>query len=124
MRIVKAKEFTKEPYGTVYIQFKPQVYIGQPHIKSEPRGERFGNSWWATDVLPWVKGNDDSEAYGEFAEWDRDHKYELETEGFCTDDAIYNHDDDILYVVFNKEEVRGIINRLTDSLYESEEYNN
>jgi len=123
MRILTPEEFTKEPYGTVYIKFIPRMYVEQPGIKSEPRGEKFGSSWWAIDVLPWVKGKSDSEADNEFNEWDKNHGYELETEGFCTDDAIYNHDDNILYAVFNKAEVRGMIDRLTDSLYESNSYN-
>lgn len=118
MRIITAQEFIKEPYGTVYIQYKPNYYIDQPKIKSEPRGEKFGQSWWATDILPWVTNDD------EFIEREKsDSRYELETEGFCTDDAIYNHNDDILYVVFNKEEVKEIISRLIESLYDGEQYN-
>ena len=123
MRILTAQEFCKEPYGTVYVQYKPHIFIGQPEIKSEPRGEKFGKSWWATDILPWAKGDSDSEAEKEFDKWDKDHRYEIETEGFCTDDATYNHDEDIMYAVFNKDEVKGMINRLIESLYESEQYN-
>jgi hypothetical protein len=106
MRILTAKEFTKEPYGTVYIHYKPISFIGQPKIKSKPRGEEFGDSWWVTDILPWV--SDNKELY----ELQEDQKYELRTERFCTDEAIYNHDDNLLYVVFSKEEVIGMINRL------------
>ena len=114
MRILTAEEFNKEPYGIVYIHFTPEMYVGEPKIKSEPRGE---SSWWATDVLPWVKDDE------EFDEWKKFKEYELETEGFCTDDATYNHDDNCLYVVFSKQEVKGIINRLIDSLYKCEKYN-
>lgn len=113
MRILNAQQFLKEPYGTVYIQFIPTMYIEQPKIKSEPRGI---NSWWATSILPWA---DDEE----FKEEKKYENYELETEGFCTDDATYNHDDSILYAVFNREEVKGMINRLIESLYECEVYN-
>lgn len=123
MRILTAQEFIKEPYGTVYIQFVPRMFVGEPKIKSEPRGQEFGESWWATDILPWAKGDSDTEADEEFAEWDRNHNYELETEGFCTDDATYNHDDDLLYAVFNKDEVKDMINRLIESLYQSEKFN-
>jgi len=123
MRILTAEEFTKEPYGTVYILFTPETFIGQPKIKSEPRGEKFGKSWWATDVLPWAKGDSDVEVFDEFSKWDKNHSYELETEGFCTDDATYNHDGHILYAVFSKEEVKDMIDRLVRSLYESEQHN-
>lgn len=123
MRILTPQEFMKEPYGTVYIKWVPQMFIEQPKIKSEPRGEKFGQSWWATDILPWIKGDSDVEVNEEFAEWDKYHNYQLPTEEFCTDDAIYNHDDNVLYAVFNKEEVRDMINRLIESLYESERYN-
>lgn len=117
MRIVTAQEFIKEPYGTVYIGFVPAMYVDQPKIKSEPRGEKFGQSWWATDILPWV--TDDTE----FEEQEKFKNYELETEGCCTDDAIYNHNEDTLYIVFNKQEVKGMIDRLIESLYGFEEYN-
>jgi hypothetical protein len=117
MRILTAQEFIKEPYGTVYIQYTPEAFIGQPKIKSEPRGEKFGSSWRSTDVLPWVKDDEEFDEQKKFSE------YELQTEGFCTDDAIYNHDDNILYLVFNKEEVQGMIDRLVESLYTGEKYN-
>jgi len=123
MRILTAQEFTKEPYGTVYIQYKPHMFIGQPEIKSEPRGEKFGQSWWTTNILPWIEGNNDVEVNNELKQWDDWHQYELPTEGFCTDDATYNHDDAILYAVFSKEEVKGMINRLVESLYKSEKFN-
>lgn len=114
MRILTAEEFNKEPYGIVYIRFVPLMFIGEPKIKSEPRG---GTSWWATDILPWVTDDE------EFNEWEKYKGYELETEGFCTDDATYNYDSKDLYVVFNKDEVKGMINRLIESLYKSEQYN-
>lgn len=123
MRILTAQEFIKEPYGTVYVHYKPQMFLGEPKIKSKPRGDKFGKSWWATNILPWVKGDSDIEADEQFNEWDKNHSYELETEGFCTDDATYNHDDDMLYAVFSKEEVKDMINRLIESLYEGEKYN-
>ena len=117
MRIVTAKEFIKEPYGTVYIRFIANMYIDNPKIKTEPRGEKFGESWWATDILPWVIDEE------EFREWRKYNKHELDTEGFCTDDAIYNHDENDLYAVFNKEEVKGMVDRLIESLFKSEKYN-
>lgn len=123
MRILTAEQFTKEPYGTVYIKYVPHMYIEQPKIKTEPRGEKFGQSWWAIDVLPWIKGDSDVEVDNELKEWDQWHDYELPTEGFCTDDAIYNHDDKILYAIFSKEEVKNMIDRLIKSLYECEQYN-
>lgn len=109
MRILTAEQFKKEPYGTVYIQFMPRVYMNEPRIKSEARGES-GDSWWALDILPWVIDDE------EFDKLTVDNNYELKTEGYCTDDAIYNHKSDIQYAVFNKEEIKGMIDRLTESL--------
>lgn len=45
MRILTAQEFVKEPYETIYIHYEPTIFIGQPKIKTEPRGEKFGDSW-------------------------------------------------------------------------------
>lgn len=103
MKILTAREFEKEPFNTLYIKFIPSMFIDQPAIKSEQRGS---NSWWALDLLPWVIDDD------EFKIWKENNKYELKTEDFCTDDAIYNYGNDTMYVVFDKEEVKGIINRL------------
>lgn len=114
MRILTPKEFTKEPYGTVYIRYIPRAYADQPKIKSEPRGKEFGQTWWATDVLPWVTDNE------EFDKQENNKNYELKTEGFCTDDAIYNHDKDELYIVYSKEEIKQMIDRLTESLTDNE----
>jgi hypothetical protein len=114
MRILTNKEFAKEPYGIVYVEFIPMMFAGNPKIKTEPRGTE---SWWATDVLPWVIDEE------EIREYKKNNHYELQTEGFCTDDAIYNYNDDRLFAVFDKTEVKGMIDRLVKSLYESEKYN-
>lgn len=107
MRIPTPEQFLEEPYGITYIQFVPEMYIGDLAIKSEDRGI---NSWYATDIVPWVIDNE------EFKNWRNDKSYELKTESFTTDDAVYNYDDNVLYVVFNKQEVRNMINRLQKSL--------
>lgn len=106
MRILTPEQFLKEPYGVTYIRFIPQTYIGNIEIKTEERGT---NSWWATDILPWVIDDE------EFDVWENDKSYELKTEGFTTDDATYNHDSNILYVVFNEDEVGNMIERLKSS---------
>lgn len=107
MKILTAEQFLEEPYGVTYIQFIPQIYVGELAIKSEERGI---NSWWSTGILPWVVDDE------EFEKWRQDKTYKLKTEGFTTDDAIYNHEDNVLYAVFNKEEVQGMIDRLQESL--------
>lgn len=114
MKILTAEQFLKEPYGTVYIHYKPCVFIGEPKIKSEPRGDK---SWWTISVLPWVTADSDSEVNDELNKGLEYSYYEIETEEFCTDDAIYNYDKDMLYAVFNKDEVKRMIDRLIESLY-------
>jgi len=106
MKIMNGEEFLKEPYGTVYINFLSRDFFGEPRIKSEPRG---GDSWWATDVLPW-------EENGEFDKIMSCDGVEIKTHEFCTDDAVYNHRDDALWVVFNKKEVKEMIIRLSNAL--------
>ena len=117
MRILKPEEFIKEPYGTVYVKYVPHMFIDSICIKSEPRGEEFGESWWATSLLPWVEAEDSEDESNILREWEESgSEYNISTEGFCTDDAIYNYKDNILYAVFDKNEVKGMINRLVDSL--------
>lgn len=123
MRILTAQEFIKEPCGTVYIHYESHTFIGQPKIKNRSKGEKDDSSWWLINVLPWIKGDNNTEIEEELDEWDRNHSYELITEGFYDNDTIYNHDDNMLYAVFNKEEVKCMINRLIESFYESDKYN-
>ena len=106
MRIMNGKEFLKEPYGSVYVNFVSRDYFGEPRIKSEPRAE---NSWWATDIMPW-------EEDGEFDKILSCEGAKIKTHEFCTDDAIYNHNDDVLWVVFDKKEVKEMIMRLSKAL--------
>lgn len=117
MRILTAEQFTKEPYGTVYTTFVDNDF-GGISVKDSQRGEPFGNSWWATDVLPWVKNDEDK--FGMRLEdglWVKVGKinYKIETEMVCTDDAIYNHNDDMFYAVFDKDEINGMISVLQDA---------
>lgn len=103
MRILNEAEFLKEPFGTVYAYFKPRAYVSELKIKDGYRSE---NSWWATDIMPWV--NDE--------EFDKHNDYagnEYLSEEFCTDDAFYDHDKDTLYAVFDKQEVKDMIDRLS-----------
>ena len=106
MRIMNGKEFLKEPYGTVYINFFSRSFYGEARIKSEPRG---GDSWWATDILPW-------EEEGEFDKILSCDGTKIKTQEFCTDDAVYNHSDDMLWVVFDKKEIKEMILRLSNAL--------
>ena len=106
MRILTPKQFLDEPLGVVYVHFIPTTFVRDLSIKREERGK---DSWYATNIVPWVSEE------SEFDKWEKDNLYELETEGFTTDDATYNHDD-ILYAVFNKEEVSSMIERLQKSL--------
>ena len=109
MRIVSKEEFKKVPFGTLYILFEPCQFIDQPRIKSEPRGDS-GESWWATDLLPWFIEDD----YPSINYNDKDIK--IKTESFCTDDAIYDHDSNIRFAIFDKEEIQEMISKLTELL--------
>ncbi len=41
MKILTAKQFLKEPYGTLYVKYDPECFIGGLTIKSEERGELY-----------------------------------------------------------------------------------
>lgn len=104
-----------EPYGTVYKTFDR----GEICIKDSPRGEPFGQSWWAIYTLPKVKNKNDYP--GKIfinGNWEEDVKIniEIETETICTDDAIYNHDADMYYAVFNKDEINEMIDILKNAV--------
>lgn len=116
MRLLSAEEFKKEPYGTVYCMYKPQIFLGQLKIKSEPSGDEFGDSWYAVDLMPWAIGNTSEESFKELYRGECNSTYEIKTEAFYTDDAIYNHADHIKFATFNKKEVITVINLLFESL--------
>ena len=116
MRLLSAEEFRKEPYGTVYCMYKPQIFLNQLKIKAEPRGDKFGNSWYAINLIPWAIGNTSEESSKELYKGEGDSTYEIKTEVFCTDDATYDHADHIKFATFNKKEVIAMINLLFESL--------
>lgn len=109
MRILNKEQFKQEPYGTVYCLWIPDMFTDNLSIKRSARGEEFGESWWALDVIPW--SDEDSR--------EKDGGHFVRTEAFCTDDAIYNHDDEVRFAVFDKKEVVGMIDRLTRALASS-----
>lgn len=110
MKILTPQEFIKQPNGTVYIKYTPHTFIDQISIKAESRGEK---SWWTTTLLPWVGCDSDAEQHDILSNWEKHN--DIPTQEFCTDDAIYNHNE-ILYVVVDKNEVREMIDRLVESL--------
>lgn len=102
MRILTSKQFESEPIGTVYCQWIPEMYIGEVCIKGSKRGTE--SSWWNLSLLPNPISNN---TY---------HTNEIDTEEFCTDEATYNYDEKQLWCVFNKEEIKGMIQRLQNAL--------
>jgi len=116
MRLLSAEEFKKEPYGTVYCMYEPQIFLNQLKIKSEPRGDNFGDSWYAVDLIPWAIGNTSEESFKELYKGEGDSTYEIKTEVFCTDDATYNYADHMKFATFNKKEVATMTNLLFESL--------
>ena len=116
MRLLSAEEFKKEPYGTVYCMYKPQIFVNQLKIKSEPRDKAFGESWYAIDLIPWAMGSTSEETFRELLRGEKDSTYEIKTETFCTDDATYNYADHMKFATFNKKEVATMINLLFESL--------
>ena len=116
MRLLNAEELKKEPYGTVYCMYEPQIFLDQLKIKSEPRIDDFGDSWYAIDLMPWAIGNTSEESFEELYKGERNSNYEIKTEVFCTDDATYDHADHIKFATFNKKEVIAMINLLFESL--------
>lgn len=116
MRLLNAEEFKKEPYGTVYCMYKPQIFVNQLKIKSDPRGEEFGNSWYAIDLIPWAISSTSQESFKELLKGEKDSAYEIETEVFCTDDSTYDHHEHMKFATFNKKEVISMIKVLIESL--------
>lgn len=118
MKILTAEQFIKEPYGTVYTTFILNDFGGLC-VKDSARGEPFGRSWMVTDVLPWLKNDEDYFGYvlvdGKWQEYIKINS-KIETETVCTDDATYNYDDDVLFAVFDKDEIEDMIKVLKEAL--------
>ena len=107
MKILDKEEFSKVPFGTVYISYVPNCFSGLPKIKSEHRGD---GSWWATDLLPWTEFDDTVIEQG----------IDIETIEFCTDDSLWDYGKDAMFAVFSKREVLRMISVLFEALEQME----
>jgi len=111
MKILTTEQFEKEPVGTVYClctmndYFNNNIgsYSGGIQIKGTKRG---GTSWYDLSVLPCRK--DEKEICKL--------NTEIQTEYDSMSDATYNYDDEQLWCVFNKDEIKDMIERLQDAL--------
>lgn len=103
MKILTKAQFAETPLGTLYRTCINSVFTGELSIKSEQLLEN--QSWWALNISPWLMTESDTLL-------DKPIGSEIQTEGFCTDDAIYNYDNETMFAVFNKQEIQDMIERL------------
>lgn len=104
MRVVTQEQFIKEPCGIIYCTCIDSIFTGDLAIKEALRSAD-GKSWWALNITPWFKKENDV-----FSNYP--HGEEIKTEAFFTDDAIYNYDKETMFAVFNKDEILGMIDRM------------
>lgn len=113
MKILNLEDFLKEPLGTVYCNFIPCCYNGDLNIKWEwlNTSKNDYKSWWELQFLPWFESEMSEEKYGE---------EENSMEWSLSRASDYHYDKDILFCVFNKNEIGGMIERLQEALHKLE----
>jgi hypothetical protein len=109
MRILKKKEFLKEPDGTVYSKYESLGMVSDLAVKTYS----YENDWVYYCLIGEIDANDTGEFCDMFSEAEGDSSIELKLELENTRrDGMY--DDSDMFVVYSKEDIKGIISCLND----------
>lgn len=112
MKIVNKEQFAKMPVGIVFCLFDG-IEDGRLYVKS---------SFYMDDNKPSFNGviplcpSFEAEEYNEYYSGEPDETKSYYTECFSTDTALCDFDDNQLFAVFSKQEVRRMIDVLTYAL--------
>lgn len=95
MRILSKKELKREPEGTVYIPFIPTMFVGEIHII--PCKYHDGEWNGELPLLPFIR---------------EEYENQYLTNWATVDNTWWELDDDKMYAVFSKNEIRKMIDCL------------
>lgn len=116
MKIANKEQLCALPKGTLFIEYKPCHTIGNPYIKTdyyESEVDRHFNH--CMDIIPWFKY---------LLEQPLTHQpnkgIEYESTILITDTTGNEYPDDTLFIVFNKDDIRKMINALMYCLSDAE----
>lgn len=107
MKIIDTETLMTMPWGTIYIEYMPDVFIGELKIKLETMQDKnlHNFDWDYVNVTPWWYDCDNST---------KNINQEYQTEIFSCHDGLY--DTSRLFIIFSEQEVRMMINILVESL--------
>ena len=113
MTILNKTQFAETPIGTVFCTFEPDILSEKIYVKSDYR--TYNGKPTFDGVIPLCP-------YFETQEYEDDYDGKPDpnrpyfTECFSTDTALHDFDDDTLFAVFSRAEVRRMIDVLTFAL--------
>lgn len=117
MKILNKEQFAKTPMGTVFCLFQPSVLDGQIYVKSD--FSEYDGKPWFNGVIP-LCPYFETQVYEDDYIGKPDENNSYYTECFSTDTSLCDFDDNQLFAVFSKAEVRRMIDVLTYALCDCE----
>lgn len=96
------------PAGTIYSEYKPCVFHGL-YIKADNPGN-YENDWLYDDLIGAVKCNSSEDCSGKCEQMENGASIEVDFENTCRDGMF---DDKQLYAIYEKDDVKKLIERLT-----------
>lgn len=118
MKILNKEQFAKTPIGTVFCTFVPCILSENIYVKTSYFLGRDGKPSF-NGVIPLCPYFETSETDSDYID-KPDEKTSYYTECWSTDTALHDFDDNTLFAVFSKAEVRRMIDVLTYALSDCE----
>jgi len=117
MKILNKEQFAKTPVGTVFCEFEPTILDGDIYVKSDFRvynGKPTFNG--AIPLCPYFE----TQEYEDNYQGHPDENITYYTQCNSIDTALCDFEDDQLFAVFSKSEIRRMIDVLTFALSDCE----
>lgn len=118
MKILNKEQFAKTPIGTVFCTFSPCILSERLYVKSDYYVSDDGSPSF-NGVIPLCPFFETDE-YGDGYTGTPDNELSYFTECFSNDTALHDFDNETLFAVFSKAEVRRMIDVLTYALSDCE----
>lgn len=102
MRIINLEQFLKEPLGTMYCQYTPDIIDGPFNIKWEWLSSDNASSWWELPLAAWWEDGIFTPDIG----------VEAQTKHAMNRQSSYMYESDSLFAVLSISEIKAMIDVL------------